>query len=349
MSKPIHNDQLFDDVRQLILSARQQVVRSINVTMVATYFEIGKRMVEEEQHGKVRAEYSTQVLENLSERLSREFGKGFSRSNLASMRQFYLTYSPIVQTVSGQLAEPGKVQASSAQPGSFFKLSWSHYIFLFRIENETERGFYEIEAAQNNWSLRELKRQFSSALFERLALSTDKDKVWKLATEGQVIEKPQDLIKEPVVLEFLGLDEKPYYSESDLEQAILDKLQDFLLEMGKGFTFVARQYRITLEGRHYRIDLAFFNRILQCFFLVDLKIGDIEHQDIGQMQMYVNYFDREMRLPHEALTIGLILCRDKSESVVRYTLPEDNEQIFASRYSTVLPDKEALKKLLLEG
>lgn len=180
-------------------------------------------------------------------------------------------------------------------------------------------------------------------------MSTDKDKVWKLATEGQVIEKPQDLIKEPVVLEFLGLDEKPYYSESDLEQAILDKLQDFLLEMGKGFTFVARQYRITLEGRHYRIDLAFFNRILQCFFLVDLKIGDIEHQDIGQMQMYVNYFDREMRLPHEALTIGLILCRDKSESVVRYTLPEDNEQIFASRYSTVLPDKEALKKLLLEG
>lgn len=215
-----------------------------------------------------------------------------------------------------------------------------------RIENIDERHFYEIEAAKNDWSLSELKRQFNSSLYERLALSRDKEEVSKLAKEGQMIESPQDIVKDPYVLEFLGLPELVAYSESDLETHIIDNLQKFLLELGKGFTFVGRQVRFTFDEEHFRVDLVFFNRLLKCFVLLDLKIGELKHQDIGQMQMYVNYYDRKVKLEDENSTIGIILCKDKKQSIIEMTLPENNNQIFASKYQTVLPSKEELKKLL---
>ncbi len=249
------------------------------------------------------------------------------------MRRFYLAY-PISETLSR------KSQRYE------FQLSWSHYQLLTRIENKAERNFYEIEATQNQWSLRELKRQFDSALYLRLALSTDKEGIKKLAKEGQAIELPQDAVKDPYVLEFLNLKEHYRYSESDLENALIDKLEHFLLELGKGFTFVARQKRISFDERHFYIDLVFYNRLLRCFVIIDLKIGGLKHQDLGQMQMYVNYYDRFVKLEEENKTIGIVLCQDKSETLVEITLPEDNQQIFASRYQTVLPSKEELQKLL---
>jgi predicted nuclease of restriction endonuclease-like (RecB) superfamily len=244
------------------------------------------------------------------------------------MRSFYLTYS------KGQIVSDE------------FRLSWSHYLKLMRIDDENERKFYEIESIKNNWSNSELQRQFDSALYTRLSLSRNKSEVLELSAKGLVIEKPKDAIKDPFILEFLGLPEKSVYSESDLEQKLIDKLEHFLLELGTGFTFVARQKRISFDDKHFRIDLVFYNRILKSFVLIDLKIGELKHQDIGQMQMYVNYYDREIRLKDENKTIGLILCQNKSESVVQYTLPENNEQIFASKYQTVLPSKEKLKELI---
>jgi predicted nuclease of restriction endonuclease-like (RecB) superfamily len=215
-----------------------------------------------------------------------------------------------------------------------------------RITDINERRFYEIESYKNNWSLRELQRQYDSALYARLSLSKNKEEILQLAEKGQIIEKPKDLIKDPYVLEFLGLSEKPHYSENELESELIDKLEHFLLELGTGFTFVARQDRITFDEKQFRIDLVFYNRVLRCFVLIDLKIGELKHQDIGQMQMYVNYYDREKRLEGENKTIGIILCQDKSEALVRYTLPEDNEQIFASKYFTILPSKQDFINIL---
>jgi predicted nuclease of restriction endonuclease-like (RecB) superfamily len=229
---------------------------------------------------------------------------------------------------------------------SFFKLTFTHYVFLMRIDDEKERRFYKIESEKYNWSVRELKRQYDSALYTRLALSRDKEGILKLSEKGQIIEKPKDIIKDPYILEFLGLPELHQYSESQLEEEIINKLEHFLLELGHGFTFVARQNRITFDDKHFRIDLVFYNRILRCFVLIDLKIGELKHQDLGQMQMYVNYYDREMRLEDENKTIGIVLCQNKSEAVVKYTLPENNEQIFASKYKTVLPSESDLKRLL---
>jgi len=231
---------------------------------------------------------------------------------------------------------------------AIFKLSWSHYLTLMRIDEEEERQFYEIEAFKNNWSIRELKRQYDTALYTRLTLSRDKEKIKELSIKGQVLEHATDAIKDPYILEFIGLPENASYSESDLEQKIIDKLEHFLLELGTGFTFVARQKRISFDDKHFRIDLVFYNRILKSFVLIDLKIGELKHQDIGQMQMYVNYYDRKIRLKDENKTIGIILCQNKSEAVVDFTLPENNEQIFASKYKTVLPSKTELKSLLDE-
>lgn len=315
--------------------AREQVVKSANQAMVFAYFEIGKIIVTEEQQGKKRAEYSKKTIKQLSEKLINEYGKGFSMRNLEQMRKFYLTYSK-TQTPSAEFQTPN------------FQLSWSHYIILARIKKEAERKFYEIESQSNNWSVRELKRQFDSALYERLVLSKDKKGVKELSQKGQILNMPKDSIKEPYILEFLGLEEKERYSENDLEKAIIDKIEHFLLELGKGFAFVARQKRISFEERHFFIDLIFYNRLLKCFLLIDLKIGDLKHQDIGQIQMYVNYYDREMKLEDENNTIGLILCKEKSDLLVKYTLPESNSQIFASRYETVLPSKKELEKLLEE-
>lgn len=303
---------------------------TVNTTMVRTYFEIGRIIVENEQNGKSRAEYGKETLKNLSERLTKDFGKGFSVENLDRMRFFYRTYS------------------NSSTVLTNFELSWSHYLFLMRIENMEERKFYEIECKNSNWSLRELRRQFDSALYERLALSKNKESVKQLSQKGIVVAKPEDIVKDPYILEFLGLPEKSEYSESDLEQKLIDKLEKFLLELGKGYAFVGRQVRFTFDEEHYRVDLFFYNRLLQCFVLIDLKIGKLTHQDLGQMQMYVNYYDRFVKLEHENKTIGIVLCKNKNDALVEITLPEDNTQIFASKYETVLPKKEELKKLIEE-
>ena len=333
-----NTENFYNKVKELLRHARKTVVQTVNKTMVITYFEIGKMIVEEEQKGKERAEYGQQLTRELSQRLSTEFGKGFSVTNIQQMRNFYRIYQK-QQTLS---VNSEKQQTLS----DIFNLSWSHYLKLMRIKDENERKFYEIEANKNNWSLRELQRQYDSALYTRLALSRDKKKVIELAEKGLVIEKPKDAIKDPYVLEFIGLPEQTNYSESDLEQKLIDKLEHFLLELGTGFTFVARQKRITFEEKHFRIDLVFYNRILKCFVLIDLKIGELKHQDIGQIQMYVNYYDRKIKLNDEDRTIGIILCQNKSEAIVQYTLPDNNEQIFASKYQTVLPSKEELKQLI---
>ncbi len=328
MSKEIQTSGLYTKIADLINAARQNVVKTVNQTMVYTYFEIGRMILEDEQHGKKRAEYGKQVLKELSAKLSKEFGKGFSVDNLQNMRQFYMAFSNYETTSRN------------------FILSWSHYLKLMRIENRDERSFYEIECAANNWSLKELQRQFDSALYERLVLSRDKDGVKQLAEKGQIIEKPADILKDPYILEFLNLPEHHQYSESELEKEIIDKLENFLLELGKGFTFVGRQVRFTFDEKHFKVDLVFFNRILRSFVVIDLKIGELAHQDIGQMQMYVNYYDRFVRLPDENKTVGIVLCKDKSETLVEITLPEDNNTIFASRYKTVLPDKQDFVRLL---
>ena len=321
-------NNFYQEIKELLYSAKNRVYQTINITMTETYFQIGKRIVEEEQGGEIRAEYGKSLLKLLSVQLINEFGKGFSVDNLENMRRFYLAFQKS-ETVSRK-----------------FELSWSHYIFLTRIENINERNFYEIESIENSWSLRELKRQFDSGLFERLKLSSDKQKVKELSLNGQVIQTAQDLIKDPYILEFVGLPELSSYSESELEQKLIDKLEHFLLELGKGFTFVARQKRITIDEKHFKVDLVFYNRLLKSFVVIDLKIGELKHQDIGQMMMYVNYFDRFEKTDDENSTIGIILCKDKSKALVELTLPKDNNQIYASKYLTILPNKEEFKKLL---
>ena len=323
---------IYEEIHELLSKARQNIILNVNSTMTKTYFLIGKRIVEEEQNGNKRAEYGKNLIKILSKKLTKEFGKGFSETNLEQMRKFFKVYG-IPQTLSEEFQ---------------FNLSWSHYLILMRIEDINARNFYEIEAFENNWSLRELKRQVNSSLYERLVLSKDKEKVKELSVKGQIIEKAQDVIKDPYILEFLGLDEKSDYSENKLETEIINKLEMFLLELGKGFTFVGRQVRFTFDERHFRVDLVFYNRLLKCFVLIDLKIGEVTHQDLGQMQMYVNYYDRYVKLPDENDTIGIIICKDKNDTLVKLTLPKDNNQIFASRYTTILPSLEEFKKIVEE-
>ncbi len=313
---------LHDQIRRVLLEAQSSVSRAVNTAMVHAYFEIGRLIVDDEQHGHARAEYGEETLKMLSERLTAEFGRGFSMRNLRNMRTFYLTFRNR-QTLSA-------------------KLSWSHYTLLMRLDDEQARDFYIKEAEAENWSVRELDRQIGSLLFERLALSRNKVEIKALAEQGQILESPRDAIKDPYILEFLGLPEQAAYSEKDLETALLNNLQSFLLELGKGFAFVARQKRLTLDAEHFYIDLAFYNRLLRCFVLIDLKIGKLTHRDLGQMQMYVNFYDREVRTDDENHTIGIILCRDKKETIARYTLPEDNTQIFASKYKLYLPTEDEL-------
>ncbi|TAE66832.1 MAG: DUF1016 domain-containing protein [Bacteroidetes bacterium] len=326
-----NEDDLIANVILLLENGRNAVLTQTNTIMTLTYFEIGKYIVEFEQQGKNRAEYAKKVLKNLSEKLTEKFGKGFTTRNLEYMRKFYLTYEKTKSLIS-QL------------PNEIFTLSWTHYLLLMRIANESERGFYEIEAHKQRWSVRELERQFNSSLYERLVLSKNKESILALSKEGQIIEKPEDLIKEPYILEFLGLDEKSEFAESELENAIINKIEKFMLELGKGFLFESRQKRITFDEDHYYIDLVLYNRILRCFVLIDLKIGKLKHQDLGQMQMYVNYYDRFVKLEDENPTIGIVLCKDKSNALVEITLPKDNNQIFATKYQLYLPDKEELKR-----
>ena len=342
MSKLKEPVPLYEDIRALVLSARQTIARGIDLLQVHTNYEIGRRIVNQEQHGQDRAEYGKELLADLSARLTGEFGNGFSVSTLRYMRQFYLAYPEsmnlIRQMLSGQSLDP------RTQPA--FTLSWSHYVFLMGLK-EAERSFYEIEAAQQGWTLRELKRQFNAGLYERLALSRNKDSIRELARKGQHVAKPQDLLKEPYVLEFLGLQEKASYSESELESAIVTHIETFLLELGKGFLFEARQKRFTFDEEHFFVDLVLYNRLLRCYVLIDLKIGKLTHQDLGQMQMYVNYFDRFVKTEAENHTIGIVLCKKKNTALVEITLPKD-ANIHAREYQLYLPSKEELQQKLKE-
>lgn len=325
---------LFEKVKSIVTDAHRAVVRNVNAVMVYPYFQIGRMIVEDEQKGSERAGYAKEIISRLSLSLNQEFGKGYSVSNLEYMRNFYLAYQDrISQSVTGISQSP-------------FSLSWTHYVQLLKIKDINERNFYEIESVNNSWSVRELQRQFNSAFYERIALSKEKNEIRQLSQSGQQIEKPTDLLKSHYVLEFLGLEEKSKYSETDLEADIINKLENFMLELGKGFLFEGRQRRFTFEGDSFFVDLVFYNRLLRCFVLLDLKIGKLTHQDIGQMQMYVNYYDRKIKLPEEKPTIGIILCKEENRTVIEFTLPEKNEQIFAKEYKAVLPSKDALRKQL---
>ena len=339
------NQGFLKNVSEVLEKAKQNVKTAVNLSMVYAYYEIGRMIVEEEQQGENRAAYGKQLLKELSAYLTSAFGKGYSVDNLKLMRRFYNVYS---NDQIGETLFPQFENLPTVSSDRKFYLSWSHYLKLMRIDNVDERHFYEIEAVKNDWSLSELKRQYDSSLYERLAISTNKDKVYRLALEGQKIETANDVVKDPYVLEFLGLRELPEYSESELESRIIDNLQQFLLELGTGFAFIGRQVRFTFDEEHFMVDLVFYNRLLRCFVLFDLKIGELKHQDIGQMQMYVHYYDRKVKLADENPTIGIVLCKNKNNAVVEMTLPEDNTQIFASKYETVLPSKEALQKLLEE-
>ena len=328
-------ESLFNKVANLIEQARARVATAMNVAEVYTKYQIGRYIVEEEQSGKKRAEYGKQVLECLSERLTAHYGDGWSYSNLRQIRQFFLTYSNLTDTVCQISDTPN------------FTLSWSHYQVLMRIKNDEERRFYEIEATSGNWSVRELQRQYGSSLYERLALSQDKEKVARLSQVGNVVEKPEDIIKNPVTLEFVGLKPDASYSETSLETAIINKLQEFLLELGKGFLFESRQKRFSFDEDNYYVDLVLYNRLLQCYVLVDLKVDKLTHQDLGQMQMYVNYYDRYVKQDFEKPTIGILLCKEKKDALVKLTLPKD-ANIYASVYELYLPDKKLLQAKVKE-
>ncbi len=337
------DDILFEKVSHLIEEARQHVKKAVNTAMVYTYYNMGRYIVEDEQQGQGRAEYGKTVLKKLSVRLTGKYGDGWSYSNLRQIRQFYMVYCNLTNTVCQIDGEKRKQCLSNP----IFTLSWSHYLVLMRIENPDERSFYEIECRNQNWSVRQLQRQYNSSLYERLALSRDKDDVMRLANEGQTIEKPTDIIKSPITLEFLGLKPDESYSETKLERAIIGKTQNFLLEMGKGFLFEARQKRFTFDEDNYYVDLVLYNRLLQCYVLIDLKIDKLTHQDLGQMQMYVNYFDRYVKQDFEKPTIGILLCKEKNDTLVELTLPKE-ANIYASAYELYLPDKELLQAKVKE-
>lgn len=314
-------NNIFDNIKELVISSRNRVYTTVNTEMLNLYWNIGKAIMEIQQ-GDERASYGETVLEKLSQKLTAEFGKGFSKRNLERMRKFYI-YFPIATTVSSQL-------------------SWSHYLELLKVDEESKRKFYMKETINSRWSVRELQRQIGSLLYERLLLSANKDKVLELAEKGYELKESKDLVKDPFVLEFLDIKENTDYLESDLEKNILEHLKEFLLELGKGFMFVGSQVRLTLEEEHFYPDLVFYNRLLKCFVIIDLKIGKVTHQDIGQMQMYVNYYDREIKSDDENPTVGILLSTLKNKTVVKYTLPEDNKNIFSSSYKLHLPTEQEL-------
>ena len=341
--KPRIKNDLFSRVAHIIESARGAVVKSVNSEMVGAYWLIGREIIEEEQKGQQRADYGERIIEKLSEFLTKKYGAGWSSSHLWHVRQFYGLYKD---------HPPANLHTARADSSKEIlhtlraELSWSHYRVLMRVSKSQARTFYENECVVNNWSARELERQKGSLLFERLALSKDKKGLMRLAKRGQEVQTYEDMIKDPYVLEFSGLAPQAKLYESKLEQALIDNLSKFLLELGKGFTFVARQKRISLEGDHFYIDMIFYNTILKCYVLIDLKVGKLVHQDIGQMQMYVNFYDRKLKQPDDNPTVGLILCEDKKDAVVRYTLTQGNKQIFASRYKLYLPTEDELIKEL---
>ena len=350
--------QLAEKIEILVTEARKKVASVANTAQVYTYYEIGRYIIEDEQGGKLRAEYGKGVLKRVSERLTERLGKGWSVDTLENARNFYNIYAKSEPVVRKSDAPIGKSEPVARileitenrnlwSLNHRFTLPWSHYQILTHVKDSDARSFYEIEAFKQQWSKRQLQRQIGSGLYERLALSRDKDEVMRLAVEGQVVEKPSDIMKDPLVLEFIGLKPDASYSETDLESAIISRLQDFLLEMGKGFLFEARQKRFTFEERHFYIDLVLYNRLLQCYVLVDLKMDDLTHQDLGQMQMYVNYYDRYVKEEFEKPTIGILLCERKNDALVELTLPKD-ANIYAQQYALCLPDKALLQQKLHE-
>ena len=372
MTRRFDFERLVELCRLTHEEARRSAVQAAERSLVVRNWLIGWQIVEYEQQGSDRAEYGAQTLKNLSGALKSKLGRGFSVRSLEQYRRFYLQFEGLVpqlrksQTLSAISAAAYNPQTPSAKSRASagrdlsqllqsastallqqFTLGWSHYVTLLSIDDTDARRFYEIEAADGGWSVRELKRQIDSSLYERLALSRDRREVRRLAREGHVVEKAADLIKDPVVLEFLGLEERPAYSESELETAIIDRLQQFLLELGKGFLFEARQKRFSFDNRHFFVDLVFYNRLLRCYVLIDLKRGELTHQDLGQMQMYVNYFDRHVKTGDEFPTVGILLCDRKNDAIVELTLPED-ANVYASKYQLYLPSKQELAAQLAD-
>lgn len=317
---------LVANIGQTLKEGRSTALRAVNTSLVATNWKIGQHIVEFEQYGKERAVYGDNLLNRLSHDLTLAYGKGFSRSNVAQIRQFYLRF-PKIQTLSGQL-------------------SWSHYVEILKAEDELAIQFYAKQCEKESWSVRELKRQMKSCLYERLALSRDKEAVLALSKEGLEVAAPQDIVKDPFVLEFVGIQQNAVYKEEDLEQRLIENLEDFLMELGKGFTFVGRQYRINIGNRHFYVDLVFYHRILKCFVLIDLKRGEIEHNDIGQMNMYLSYFKEEEGSEGDNEPIGIVLGRYKDQILVKYAMQGITNQLFVSRYQLYLPDKEQLQQEL---
>ena len=324
----IHTNDILSDARKIIDTARTNAVRSVDFCRVQMYWNLGRRIFEEEQQGKDRADYGTYLVKTLSEKLEVEYGSGFGKRQLEQSRQFYRTY-PIANALRSQL-------------------NWTQYRALIQISDPDKREYYELESVNNGWTARETERQINSQLYERLLLSNDKKSVLAVARKERIPESPKEIIKDPMILEFLGLERKPAYYEKDLESAIISHIADFLLEMGKGFSFDSRQKRILIEDDEFFIDLVFYNRLLKCFVLIELKTGKLTHQDLGQLQMYVNYYDRNIKLPEENKTIGILLCSSKNDTAVKMALPEDNTTILASEYQLYLPTSEQLVKEIEE-
>lgn len=313
---------IIHDIKQIIDQAQTKAIRSVDFCRVQMYWHIGQRIVEEEQNGEAKAGYGKFIIKNLASQLEPEYGTGFSTRQLNFSRQFYLAYP--------------KVNALRSQ------FNWTQYRALIQIADKDKREYYELEAANNNWTAREMERQIHSLLYERLLLSSDKEAVLQAARNERLPQKPQELIKDPMVLEFLGLKQNAHYYESELESALIDHLQEFLLELGNGFTFVARQKRLLLEDDEFFADLVFYNRLLRCFVVIELKTGKATHQDLGQLQMYVNYYDRNIKTDDENPTIGILLCAEKNDTLVRMSLPVDNQTILAAKYMTYLPSEQQL-------
>lgn len=321
-NKVINNNEinnLYSNIKKLIEQSRGRIYKTVNIEMINLYWNIGKIIINK-QGGNDKAKYKDYILENLSIKLSNEFGRGFSKRNLERMRKFYLYY-PITTTTLSQL-------------------TWSHYLELIKIKDKNKRDFYMHECINSNWDVREIQRQRTTLLYERISIPKDKNKILELSSEGHKISESKDIINDPFVLEFLDIKENTDYLENDLEKNILEHLKEFLLELGKGFTYVGNQVRITIDTEHYYPDLVFYNRILKCFVIIDLKIGKVTHKDIGQMQMYVNYYDREIKSEIENKTIGILLSTDKNETIVKYTLPEDNKTIFSSEFRLTIPSEK---------
>ncbi len=324
-NKVVYSDsenKFFEDSRQIILEAKNNAIRSVDAARVVMYWKLGYRILEEEQSGRDRADYGTYLIAGLASRLEPEFGSGFTKRQLERARQFYRTY-PNASALRSQF-------------------NWTQYKLLISISDPDKREYYELEAAKNFWTARELERQKNSLLYERLLKSSDKEAVLAVARKERIPSSPSEVVKDPMYLEFLGLEQKPHYYENELEMALIDHLQEFIMELGNGFLFKERQKRFLIEDDEYKVDLVFYNRLLRCFVLIDLKTHKATHQDLGQLQMYVNYFDREEKLPDENPTIGILLCTEKNDTAVKMTLPEDNKTIIASKYELYLPSAEQL-------